>query len=109
VETFTAHQNIWYRLRPEERCAVLEMTQDELRMLAQNEWRLNGDRDAARPWHMPRETLECVEDTHFCRGVQQIFLDAIEGNGTALIPADMLYDTVRTVPGRLNPLRLFGP
>lgn len=91
VETITAHQNIWHRLRPEERCAVLEMTQSELKMLAENEWRLNGDRDAARPWHMPAETLQCVEDPDFCRGVQQVFVQAIEGNGTALIPAHLLY------------------
>jgi len=81
------------RLRPEDRCAVLEVTQDELVMLAENEWRLHGNDEAGggQQWHMPRQTLDMVRQPSFCRGVQNLFLDAIEGDGTALLSADMLY------------------
>ena len=58
------------RLRPEERCAVLEVTQDELVMLAENEWRLHGNDEAGggQQWHMPRQTLDMVRQPSFCRG-----------------------------------------
>jgi hypothetical protein len=63
-------QNIWFGLRPEERCAVLEVTQDELSMLAENEWRIHGDEDNGQSWHMPKQTLEWIRKPGFCRGVQ---------------------------------------
>jgi hypothetical protein len=87
-------------LRPEERCAVLEVTQDELVMLAENEWRLHGNTDddgiggladGGGQWHMPQQTLEWIRKPRFCRAVQQVFLEAIEGDGTAQLTTDMLY------------------
>ena len=62
-------------------------------MLAENEWRLHGNDEAGggQQWHMPRQTLDMVRQPSFCRGVQNLFLDAIEGDGTALLSADMLY------------------
>lgn len=79
---------------------MLEVTQDELAMLAENEWRLHGNTEenaigglhgGAGKWHMPQQTLEWVRKPHFCRAVQHLFLDAIEGDGTAQLSADMLY------------------
>ena len=62
-------------------------------MLAENEWRLHGNDEAGggQQWHMPRQTLDMVRQPSFCRGVQNLFLDAIEGDGAALLSADMLY------------------
>merc|ERR1712224_554325 len=40
---------------------------------------------------MPQQTLEWVRKPQFCRAVQHVFLDAIEGDGTAQLSADMLY------------------
>jgi hypothetical protein len=48
-------------------------------------------------WHMPQQTLEYVRKPGFCRAVQHLFLDAIEGDGSAQLSADMLYP-VRLLP-----------
>ena len=89
---------------------MLEVTQDELVMLAANEWRLHGNDEAGggQQWHMPRQTLDMVRQPSFCRGVQNLFLDAIEGDGTALLSADMLYpDHSMREPTLQHPRRHF--
>ena len=60
-------------------------------MLAENEWRIHGDDDAGGQWHMPRQTLEWVRKPGFCRGVQKLFVDAIEGDGYGMLSLEMLY------------------
>ena len=40
---------------------------------------------------MPRQTLEWVRKPAFCRGVQRLFIDAIEGDGVGMLSVDMLY------------------
>ena len=37
---------------------------------------------------MPQQTLEWVKKPQFCRAVQNLFLDAIEGDGSATLSAD---------------------
>lgn len=60
-------------------------------MLAENEWRIHGDNDAGGQWHMPQQTLDWVRKPGFCRGVQKLFVDAIEGDGYGMLSLEMLY------------------
>ena len=39
---------------------------------------------------MPKETLACCKGAVFCRAVQKMFLQAMDGDGSALVPVHVL-------------------
>ena len=87
-KSIQAHAQLWGRLRPEERCVVLEMDRGQLRQLAEKDWRAQ---DPDNPFTPPplELLLEHLADAEFLWAVQKIFLQCIEGDGSALLDAEM--------------------
>ena len=89
-KSIQAHAQLWGRLRPEERCVVLEMDRGQLRQLAEKDWRAQDPDNPFTP--PPLEVLmEHLADAEFLWAVQKMFLQCIEGDGSALLDAEIIY------------------